>query len=62
MLSALAAATPARIPRWAKTQYLHPIQARIALQLMLASGYSQNQTNDAFEGHVREATQQIWTY
>jgi hypothetical protein len=62
LLFPLAAATPERVPRWAKTGYLHPIQARIALQLMIASGYGQNQTNAAFEDPIREATNQIWEY
>lgn len=55
-------AGPERFPRWAKTGYLHPAQARIALQLMIASGYDQHRTNAAFEGPIRRATDQIWEY
>jgi hypothetical protein len=56
------AATPERFPRWAKTGYLHPIQARIVLQLMIASGYDQYRINAAFEDPIRKATNHIWEY
>lgn len=49
------AASPQPDQTWAKSGYIHVIQSRIMLQLAIASGYSQNQTIELFEGTVRKA-------
>jgi L-asparaginase len=52
--------SPNKIPTYAKSGFLHVIQARIQLQLAIASGYSMNQTIDLFEGTLRKAIGQPW--
>jgi L-asparaginase len=41
--SPFGASTPEREPTYAKSGYVHLIQARIMLQLAIASGFNQNQ-------------------
>ncbi|CAI6336116.1 unnamed protein product [Periconia digitata] len=53
--------SPARTPSYAKSGFLHVIQARIQLQLAIASGMGMNQTIDLFEGKFRTAIGQEWT-
>ena len=48
------ASTPARNPSIIKSGFVKPIQARIQLQLAIASGYSYNQTFQLFEHLMRE--------
>ncbi|KAI4906493.1 hypothetical protein J4E90_010567 [Alternaria incomplexa] len=52
--------SPARTPSFAKAAFVHPIQARIMLQLAIASGMDMNQTIDVFEGGFRGAIGQSW--
>lgn len=53
--------SPARTPSYAKSGFLHVIQARIMLQLAIASGFGMNETIVAFEGRFRKAIGQEWT-
>jgi L-asparaginase len=53
--------SPSRTPTYAKSGFVHPIQARIMLQMAIASGYSMNDTILLFEGQFREAIGQPWT-
>jgi L-asparaginase len=53
--------SPARTPTFAKSGFVHPIQARIMLQLAIASGMNMNQTIDVFEGGMRKAIGQPWS-
>jgi L-asparaginase len=53
--------SPARTPSYAKTGFVHVIQARIVLQLAIASGMNMNQTIDLFEGGFRKAIGQPWS-
>ncbi|KAI4606575.1 hypothetical protein J4E80_010111 [Alternaria sp. BMP 0032] len=53
--------SPARTPTFAKSGFVHPIQARIMLQLAIASGMNMNQTIDVFEGGFRKAIGQPWS-
>jgi L-asparaginase len=53
--------SPARTPTFAKSGFVHPIQARIMLQLAIASGMNMNQTIDVFEGGFRNAIGQPWS-
>ena len=52
--------SPARKPSYAKSGFVHPIQARIMLQLAIASGMGMNETIDMFEGGFRRAIGQPW--
>lgn len=47
--------SPETRPLWAKSGFVHVIQARILLQLAIASGMSMDQTIDMFEGGFRKA-------
>ena len=53
--------SPARTPTFAKSGFVHVTQARIMLQLAIASGMGMNQTIDLFEGGFREAIGQPWS-
>ncbi|KAI1680179.1 Asparaginase/glutaminase [Pyrenophora tritici-repentis] len=53
-------ASPARTPTWATAGLLHPIQAKIMLQLGIASGMDMNGTIEMFEGGFRGAIRQVW--
>ncbi len=53
--------SPARTPTFAKSGFVHPTQARIMLQLAIASGMNMNQTIDVFEGGFRNAIGQPWS-
>jgi L-asparaginase len=53
--------SPAKTPTFAKTGFVHVIQARIMLQLAIASGMNMNQTIDLFEGGFRKAIGQPWS-
>ncbi|KAF2254784.1 Asparaginase/glutaminase [Trematosphaeria pertusa] len=53
--------SPARTPTYAKSGLVHVIQARIMLQLAIASGYNMNQTIELFEGKFREDIGQSWS-
>jgi L-asparaginase len=53
--------SPSRTPTYAKSGFLHVIQARIMLQLAIASGYGMNETIDLFEGKFRQAIGQPWS-
>jgi L-asparaginase len=54
------ASTPSREPTYAKSGYVHIIQARIMLQLALASRFNMKQ--DLFEGSLRKAIGQPFEY
>lgn len=56
------ASTPALTPTYAKSGYIHPLQARVMLQLAIASNYSQQDVADLFEGNLREATLPSFIY
>jgi L-asparaginase len=53
--------SPDRTPSYAKSGFVHVIQARIMLQLAIASGMNMNQTIDLFEGGFRKAIGQPWS-
>lgn len=53
--------SPSRRPTYAKSGFVHVTQARIMLQLAIASGYGQNETIQLFEGKFREQIGQPWT-
>lgn len=53
--------SPSRTPSYAKAGFVHVIQARIMLQLAIASGMGMNQTIEVFEGGMRKAIGQVWT-
>jgi len=53
--------SPSRTPTFAKSGFLHVIQARIMLQLAIASGYGMNETIQLFEGKFRKAIGQPWS-
>lgn len=53
--------SPSRKPTYAKAGFLHSIQARIALQLSIASGNNMNETIQLFEGEFRKAIGQPWS-
>ncbi|RMZ69324.1 Asparaginase glutaminase [Pyrenophora seminiperda CCB06] len=53
-------ASPARRPSFATAGLLHPVQARIMLQLGIASGMDMNATIGLFEGGFRKAIGQPW--
>jgi L-asparaginase len=53
--------SPSRTPTYAKSGFLHVIQARIMLQLAIASGYGMNDTIQLFEGKFRESIGQPWS-
>ncbi|KAF2201093.1 Asparaginase/glutaminase [Delitschia confertaspora ATCC 74209] len=53
--SPFGASSPARTSTWAKSGYVHVIQARIMLQLAIASGFDMKRTVDLFEGSLRKA-------
>lgn len=50
--------SPNRTPTYAKSGFVHVIQARIMLQLAIASGMGMNQTIEVFEGGFRKAIRQ----
>jgi L-asparaginase len=52
--------SPARTPTFAKSGFVHVIQARIMLQLAIASGMGMNETIELFEGGMRGAIGQPW--
>lgn len=52
--------SPKVTPTYAKSGFVHVIQARILLQLAIASGMNMNQTIDLFEGGFRKAIGQPW--
>ncbi len=49
------ASSPAWAPTYAKSGYVHLPQARIMLQLAIASGMGQDEMIELFEGTLREA-------
>lgn len=53
--------SPSRTPTYAKSGFVHVIQARIMLQLAIASGMNMNQTIEVFEGGMRKAIGQPWS-
>lgn len=53
--------SPNRTPTYAKSGFVHVIQARIMLQLAIASGMGMNETIEVFEGGFRKAIGQTWT-
>ncbi|ORX97681.1 Asparaginase/glutaminase [Clohesyomyces aquaticus] len=53
--------TPSRTPVYAKSGFVHVIQARIMLQLAIASGYNMDQTIELFEGALRKSIGQPWS-
>ncbi|OAG12483.1 Asparaginase/glutaminase [Paraphaeosphaeria sporulosa] len=53
--------SPSQVPTYAKSGLVHVIQARIMLQLAIASGMGMNQTIGLFEGGFRKAIGQPWT-
>jgi L-asparaginase len=53
--------SPAETPSFAKSGFVHVIQARIMLQLAIASGFDMNQPIELFEGSVRKAIRQPWS-
>lgn len=53
--------SPDRTPTYAKSGFVHVIQARIMLQLAIASGMGMNQTVELFEGGFRRAIGQSWS-
>lgn len=53
--------SPSRTPTYAKSGFLHVIQARIMLQLAIASGFGMNETIQLFEGKFRDAIGQPWS-
>lgn len=53
--------SPSRTPTYAKSGLVHVIQARIMLQLAIASGFNMNQTIELFEGKFRQAIGQPWS-
>ena len=53
--------SPSRKPSYAKSGFVHVTQARIMLQLAIASGMGMNQTIEVFEGGMRKAIGQVWT-
>jgi len=54
-------ASPDRTPSYATAGLVHPIQARIMLQLGIASGMDVNATIELFEGGFRGAIGQPWS-
>lgn len=60
--SPFGASSPEREPTYAKSGYVHVIQARIMLQLAIASGFGMNETIDLFEGTLRRAIGQPFVY
>ncbi|KAF1934773.1 Asparaginase/glutaminase [Clathrospora elynae] len=53
--------SPAITPTFAKSGLVHVIQARVMLQLAIASGMDMNQTIELFEGGFRKAIGQPWS-
>lgn len=53
--------SPNKTPTYAKSGFVHVIQARIQLQLAIASGFDMNRTIAMFEGTLRSAIGQVWT-
>jgi L-asparaginase len=53
--------SPAGTLTFAKAGFVHVIQARIMLQLAIASGMNMNQTIELFEGGMRRAIGQPWS-
>ncbi|KAF3004378.1 hypothetical protein E8E13_009975 [Curvularia kusanoi] len=51
--------SPSRTPTYAKSGFVHVIQARIMLQLAIASGMGMNETIEVFEGGFRRAIGQV---
>jgi L-asparaginase len=60
--SPFGASSPEREPTYAKSGYIHVIQARIMLQLAIASGFRMNQTIELFESSLRKAIGQPFVY
>lgn len=54
--------SPERDPTYAKSGVVHVIQARIMLQMAIASGLGMNQAVDLFESGTRMAIGQPWTH
>ncbi|KAJ4383781.1 hypothetical protein N0V86_000624 [Didymella sp. IMI 355093] len=52
--------SPSRVPTYAKAGFAHVTQARIMLQLAIASGMDMNQTIDIVEAGFRKAIGQPW--
>lgn len=52
--------SPRQKPTYAKAGFVHVIQARILLQLAIASGMNMNQTIELFEGGFRKALGLPW--
>ena len=52
--------SPSTTPTYAKSGFVHVIQARIMLQLAIASGYNMNQTIELFEGGLRKTIGEPW--
>jgi L-asparaginase len=59
--SSFGPSSPDLTPSYAKAGFLHPIQARIMLQLAIASGMNMNQTIEVFEGGFRDAIGLPWS-
>jgi L-asparaginase len=59
--SAYGPSSPSRRPTFAKSGFVHVTQARIMLQLAIASGYGMNETIVLFEGKFREQIGMEWT-
>jgi L-asparaginase len=59
--SSFGPSSPALTPSYAKAGFVHPNQARIMLQLAIASGMNMNQTIDVFEGGFRDAIGLPWS-
>ncbi|KZM23427.1 cellular amino acid metabolic process [Ascochyta rabiei] len=53
--------SPDLTPSYAKSGFVHVIQARIMLQLAIASGMGMNQTIELFEGAFRKAIGEPWS-
>ncbi|PGH27486.1 hypothetical protein AJ80_00726 [Polytolypa hystricis UAMH7299] len=56
------ASTPALSPTYTKSGYIHPLQARVMLQLAIASNFSRDEVADLFEGTLRQATMPSFIY
>ncbi|KAL0933684.1 glutaminase-asparaginase [Colletotrichum truncatum] len=56
------ASVPSLSPTYAKSGYVHPLQARVMLQLGIASGFSQKEVANLFEGTIRDATLPSFIY
>ncbi|KAJ4307542.1 hypothetical protein N0V94_009698 [Neodidymelliopsis sp. IMI 364377] len=53
--TAFGPSSPERVPSYAKSGFVRPVQARVMLQLAIASGFDMNATIGVFEGGFRSA-------